>query len=105
MLDRNKIRQLDPTSLCSLANLRELRIEENGLRSLEHIGPLPQLQMLSLGSNRVSDLAELEKIAHLSALLHIVLANNPVARKQLYRPTLIRRLPGDHHILQKILGI
>jgi len=94
VLDRNKIRQLDPTSLCSLANLRELRIEENGLRSLEHIGPLPQLQMLSLGSNRVSDLAELEKIAHLSALLHIVLANNPVARKQLYRPTLIRRLPG-----------
>ena len=94
VLDRNKIRALDPTSLCALANLRELRIEENGLRCLDHLGPLSQLQMLALGSNRVSDLGELEKMAHLGALLHVVLANNPVARKQLYRPTIVRRLPG-----------
>lgn len=37
ILDRNRIRQLDPLSLSGLDNLRELRLEENGLRSLSHI--------------------------------------------------------------------
>ena len=35
MLDRNKIRQLEVHALRGLANLRELRLEENGLRSLD----------------------------------------------------------------------
>jgi len=93
VLDRNRIRQLDAGSLSSLCSLRELRLEENGLRSLEQLSPLPQLQTLALGANRIGDINELEKLDALPNLLHIVLANNPVARKQLYRPTLIRKLP------------
>ena len=94
MLDRNKIKALDAHSLAALANLRELRLEENGLRTLDHFAPLPKLQVLALGSNRILDVAELEKLGALPALQQIVLVNNPVARKQLYRPTLIRRLPS-----------
>ena len=94
VLDRNKIKALDAHSLAALANLRELRLEENGLRTLDHFAPLPKLQVLALGSNRILDVAELEKLGALPALQQIVLVNNPVARKQLYRPTLIRRLPS-----------
>ena len=63
-----------------------------GLRSLSHFAPLPQLQTLLLGSNRVAELIELEKLLHLQTLLYLSLHNNPVARKHLYRPTLVRKL-------------
>ena len=96
-LDRNKIRQLDPLALRGLANLRELRLEENGLRSLDGLAPLPKLQTLCLGNNRILDIGEIDKLGPplgLPALLHITLSNNAVARKQLYRPSLLRRLPS-----------
>ena len=57
VLDRNKIRQLEPHALRGLANLRELRLEENGLRSLDGLAPLPKLQTLCLGNNRILDLS------------------------------------------------
>jgi hypothetical protein len=74
-------------------NLRELRMEENGLKSLAHIGPLPRLHALHLGANRVADMNDLDRIAALPAVLDLTLANNPVARKQLYRATAIQKLP------------
>ena len=148
VLDRNKIKQLEVHSLRGLSNLRELRMEENGLRSLEHFAPLPRLQTLCLGNNRVLDVGELEKLGPLPALINVhartprkhphaphatrpvaaraasathaptrrprvrphpstrphpgvcvrawqvALLNNAVARKQLYRPSLLRRLPS-----------
>jgi len=97
-LDRNRIRALDPGSLAGLSLLRELRIEENGLRSLEHISAASNLATLALGSNRISDLAELEKLTECAALQSLALANNPVARRQLYRPSLVRRMLSLHVI-------
>ena len=94
VLDRNKIRQLEPHALRGLANLRELRLEENGLRSLDGLAPLPKLQTLCLSNNRILDVGELDKLGPplgLPALLNIALSNNAVARKQLYRPSLLRR--------------
>ena len=91
VLDQNRIRQLEPESLSSLTSLRTLHLEENGLRSLAHLPP--QLQTLALGTNRICDLAELERIDHLSeTLTQITLANNPVTRKQHYRLALTQRL-------------
>ena len=46
--------------------------------------PVPALSEVSAG---VVPLAP-------GALLDLVLSNNPVARKQLYRPTIVRRLHG-----------
>jgi Leucine-rich repeat (LRR) protein len=40
VLDRNRIKFIDPSSFVGLVNLRELRMEENGLRSLSHLAPL-----------------------------------------------------------------
>jgi hypothetical protein len=42
-----------------------------------------------MSSNRISDLAEMERLAYLPNLMEVNLVNNPVARKQLYRPTAI----------------
>lgn len=41
-----------------------------------------------------SDLPELDKLGCLPSLKELWLGNNPVARKQLYRPGLIKRLPA-----------
>ena len=49
--------------------------------------------MLFLGYNRISDIAELDKLEEITFLLEITMSNNPVARKQLYRPKLLRKLP------------
>ena len=37
VLDRNRIRYVDPDALSGLPRLRELRLEENGLRSLANL--------------------------------------------------------------------
>lgn len=93
VLDRNKIKALEPGSLASLNNLRELRMEEVGLRSLSHFGPLPLLHALFLGGNRIAELIEIEKLSQLPSLHELVLANNPCARKPLYRATTLRKIP------------
>ena len=45
VLDRNRIRVIDPDSFLELPRLRELRLEENGLRSLAHLHHLTGLQV------------------------------------------------------------
>jgi len=95
VLNKNKIRQLDRDGVAGLGALQELHLQENGLRSLEHFSHLSSLQSLHLAFNRVNDVSELEK--HLGSLHHLVnlaMNNNPVARRQLYRPTLLQQLPA-----------
>ena len=92
VLDKNKIRHVDFGALLSLVNLRELRVEENGLKSLSNFSPLPRLQALHLGSNRIADMSDMDKLTVLPCLLDCTLANNPIARKQLYRATAIQKL-------------
>lgn len=67
-------------------------MEEVGLRSLSHFAPLPQLQTLLLASNRIGEFAEVDKLSHLQTMIYFSLHNNPVARKHLYRPLVLRKL-------------
>jgi len=50
------------------------------------------LQALFLGGNRIGELAEIDRLVPLPTLAELVLANNPCARKPLYRPTALRKL-------------
>ncbi|MEW5304785.1 MAG: hypothetical protein WDW36_007372 [Sanguina aurantia] len=94
VLDRNRVRYLDPESFLGLPRLRELRLEENGLRSLANLHPLASsLQALHLGGNRITEPADLDKLGCLTALLELSLAGNPLTRKQTYRALLISKLP------------
>jgi Leucine-rich repeat (LRR) protein len=93
VLDKNKIKAVVQNAFTNLTNLRVLRIDENGMRSLSNIAPLPRLQSLSCASNRIAELAETDKIAALPSLTDLNFSNCPVCRKQLYRPTLIKKFP------------
>lgn len=113
VLAKNKIKRFDVgtglagmagRSFAGLTELRGLQLEENGLRSLAGLGSLPKLRALFLAYNRLSELSELD---HLSSdrcspvLQEVTLRNNPLARKHLYRATLIRRVQNT---LQSIDG-
>lgn len=82
-LDGNKIRQLGPSSLFSgLINLRKLRLEYNGLRTLSPglAASTPALMSLSLAQNRISDSSELDRLGVLPNLMELSVCGNPMAR-------------------------
>ncbi|GLC71381.1 hypothetical protein PLESTF_001109300 [Pleodorina starrii] len=94
VLDRNRIRYIDMDALQGLPRLRELRLEENGLRSLHGFHPVCRtLQALHVGSNRISEPADLERLSALSGLMELTLAGNPLSRKNSYRPMVVARCP------------
>ena len=95
-LDRNRVKHLDFDAFAGLGNLRVLRMEENGLRSLAHFDALVSLRALHLGGNRVGEVSELEKLAPLAELGELTLAGNPVTRKQVYRPMALRHCEKAH---------
>ncbi len=46
-----------------------------------------------MGSNRIAEAVDLDRLASLPGLLEVTLAGNPVARKQAYRAMLLARCP------------
>ncbi|CAJ1404222.1 unnamed protein product [Effrenium voratum] len=94
VVDKNKIKQFDEKSFEGLRSLRELRAEDNGLKSLLNLGPLPRLRALYLSVNRIAELSELDRLRHLRHLLVVHMAQNPVARKPQYRLQLLHCVPS-----------
>lgn len=82
-LNGNKIRQLGPSSaLTGLSNLRKLRLEGNGLRSLVQglASFTPSLLSLSLAQNRLADPTELDRLGALPNLVELSVGGNPMVR-------------------------
>jgi Leucine-rich repeat (LRR) protein len=91
-LDANRLRAIDEGALNGLTSLRTLHLQENGLKTLGALTALQNLQLLDLSSNRVSDIAQVEGLAALPYLVDLNMSSNPVSRRQLYRPTVLRSL-------------
>ena len=90
-LGRNRVKFLEPGTFETMKNLKELKMEENGLRLLGNFEPLHStLKTLWLGGNRIGEVAELEKLQQLGGLTELQLHGNPVCRKQVYRPMTLR---------------
>ena len=94
VLDKNRIRGFDPHSLANLKKLQDLRIEENGLRSLSNFPVLPCMTVLSVAGNRINDIIELEKLCRVCDAKEVSFVNNPVTRKQLYRTSVVNMFPN-----------
>lgn len=98
VLDRNRIKSLNESSLISQWKLNELHMDDNRLKDLSHFGNLQHLQRLFLANNRISEIVELDKLEPLLNLVEISLINNPCARRHLHRPALVYRVPSLHVI-------
>eukprot|EP01012_Entosiphon_sulcatum_P022397 TRINITY_DN2733_c0_g1_i1.p1 TRINITY_DN2733_c0_g1~~TRINITY_DN2733_c0_g1_i1.p1 ORF type:complete len:1527 (-),score=315.85 TRINITY_DN2733_c0_g1_i1:41-4621(-) len=93
-LEKNKLRLLDERVFAGLIHLRDLKLDENMLKSLDGLRNLINLQRLSVASNRVADLNEIDKIEMLTKLQELTLTGNSITRKSLYRATVIHKIPS-----------
>lgn len=57
-------------------------------------GQVPNLRNLNLAANSLAELADLDVLAKLGQLTHLVLADNPVTKKEHYREWVLWRCPG-----------
>eukprot|EP01062_Namystynia_karyoxenos_P016562 TRINITY_DN16052_c0_g1_i2.p1 TRINITY_DN16052_c0_g1~~TRINITY_DN16052_c0_g1_i2.p1 ORF type:complete len:1450 (+),score=618.42 TRINITY_DN16052_c0_g1_i2:74-4351(+) len=91
---RNKLRELGDRALACCAGLRVLNAESNLVRTLDGLRHLTRLERLNIAQNRVSDLHELWHLAPCTRLVEVTATGNPVARKSVYRLSLLQRLPS-----------
>ncbi|KAH8606304.1 putative Leucine rich repeat Leucine rich repeat [Trypanosoma vivax] len=94
LLDNNKMRALGPDCFANNLQLTDVSADENYIRSTEGLQSLTQLSVLSLGSNRLTDLrALLQSLRNSCCLVDITLSGNALARKPPYRPQVIGGIP------------
>ncbi|UJR26994.1 hypothetical protein I4U23_008301 [Adineta vaga] len=93
VLDKNKIRLITETSFAFQTNLVELHLEENRIRELSFFDRMVKLEKLFLGTNKIPETMEIEKLTLLVCLNELSLINNPVSRKSTYRFFVMFKLP------------
>lgn len=95
-LAQNKIRAIEVGAFLGLVNLKTLDLSDNGIKQLSpwmSAGCLPKLKVLNLTTNRIADASEISRLSHLESLTSIKLVHNPIARRPIYRGSLIRSKP------------
>eukprot|EP00767_Chilomastix_cuspidata_P001864 gnl/Chilomastix_cuspidata/1990.p1 GENE.gnl/Chilomastix_cuspidata/1990~~gnl/Chilomastix_cuspidata/1990.p1 ORF type:complete len:1423 (-),score=340.21 gnl/Chilomastix_cuspidata/1990:3292-7350(-) len=87
-LSHNQLANLQASTFAGLRELVELDLSHNFLPNLSSLdADLPSLRILSFAGNRVTNQDGLARaLQALPALSALTLQNNPVARKQMYRP-------------------
>ena len=67
-------------ALAAVPQLRILRISDNMMKTLDGLRALPKLEKLSLVANRLSDLPELDNLAHMQELKEVYITGNAIIR-------------------------
>jgi Leucine-rich repeat (LRR) protein len=93
VLDRNRIKHLESSALNNMSELQELRLDDNGLRSLAHIEVLTSLRSLSIASNCLAELSELERLSSLRSLVELNAFGNALCKKPNYRTMALVHCP------------
>lgn len=75
--------------------LRTLLLARNRIAAIQPdlANALPSLTCLALASNQLAELADLDPLARLVRLTHLVLLDNPVTKREKYRYWVIWRCP------------
>ena len=102
-LSKNKIKLIEMHSVSALDQMENLQLDENAIRTLNHLETMTNLKVLSLQGNRLNELQELDKLKSLDELTHLHLLSNPIAKKQLYRATVVNKLPQLKILDQKAI--
>ena len=93
-LDHNHLKHLDPGCFSSCSRLRRLSLVHKGLRRLSHFHPLVKLHPLNLSANRITDVADLDRLSALTSLQDVTLSDNLVTKKQWYRAVTLSKCPN-----------
>jgi Leucine-rich repeat (LRR) protein len=82
-----------------------LRMEENPLKTLAYFEKLERIKTLYLTGNRIAEIQEIDRLIDLQYLVEISLQNNPLARKPMYRASIIKKLPNVQIIDSKEISL
>lgn len=76
--------------------IQTLLLARNRVSSIQHNLPtsIPNLKNLVLTANNIAELADLDVLGKFARLTHLVLAENPVTKKEHYRYWVIWRCPA-----------
>lgn len=85
---------MDPGAFVGPTCLQFLSLEENAIRSVDGLAGIQTLQIVRLAFNRLADTARVEAMSGLTRLAEVTLNNNPLARKPMYRASVLKRLAG-----------
>ncbi|KAH0605458.1 uncharacterized protein H6S33_004680 [Morchella sextelata] len=90
----NDIQQLGNFPLSE--RLKTLLLARNRVSTIQPTlaNSIPNLQVLALASNNLSELSDLDPLAKFQRLTHLSLLDNPVTRKENYRYWIIWRCPS-----------
>ncbi|SAM01942.1 hypothetical protein [Absidia glauca] len=79
-----------------LHRLKHLLLANNRISKIDAglEAPLPQLTTIILTNNTLEELGDIEPLATVSTLHHLVLLDNPVTKKEHYRLYVIYKLPS-----------
>jgi Leucine-rich repeat (LRR) protein len=84
----------DLSIMCDLPNVEIVSLSLNKIASLRDFAQCSKLQELYLRKNQVSDLTEVQYLAHLQHLRVLWLSHNPCADHPYYRQYVIKMLPN-----------
>ena len=90
---KNRIRAIDISTFAGNMELEFLCLDENSLKSVPGLEKLERLKILYLSYNRIADLWELDKLTEMRELTEISLISNPVAKKGMYRSSVLKKFP------------
>ncbi|KAI1475571.1 hypothetical protein K445DRAFT_320350 [Daldinia sp. EC12] len=76
--------------------IRSLLLQRNRISSIQPtlVNSIPNLTMLQLESNNLTELADLDPLGYFPRLTHLVLRDNPVTKKEYYRYWVLWRCPA-----------
>ncbi|KAI1470492.1 L domain-like protein [Daldinia caldariorum] len=76
--------------------IRSLLLQRNRISSIQPTlaNSIPNLTMLQLESNNLTELADLDPLGYFPRLTHLVLRDNPVTKKEHYRYWVLWRCPA-----------
>lgn len=94
ILNQNKLRGFAPDCFAACKYLTDVSADDNAIRTTDGLARVSTLERLSLGANRLAELAPLMADLHASALQEAVLVGNPLARKSNYRSMVIAYNPS-----------
>ena len=78
-MDKNKIKAIGEYSFFGQSQrLLELHIEENRLKDLQNIQGLRNIEKLYAANNKITDLADIDRMNELIHMQELSLINNPV---------------------------
>ena len=95
ILAKNRLRVIEHDNFMCNPYLRDLCLDENSIKTIEGVRILAHLQKLSVASNRIAEISDIEKgLEGLSQIIDVSFIGNPVGRKPLYRTHTLHLAPN-----------